>query len=116
MRGWGRALRAAAVLLLGSIGPALGIGAQAVADSTAVVGVYLDCQGQAGNGCDQNFFRTEILFVNWVTDRAVADVHLLVTAQQAEVGGTRSPSSGSTGSRMTISSFRTLLPRMPPTT
>ena len=89
MRGWGRALRAAAVLLLGSIGPARGIGAQAVADSTAVVGVYLDCQGQAGNGCDQNFFRTEILFVNWVTDRAVADVHLLVTAQQAGGGGRR---------------------------
>ena len=65
------------------------VSAQAAAadSSTAPVRVYLDCQGQANFGCDQNFFRTEIVFVDWVTDRDAADVHLLVTAQQAGGGG-----------------------------
>jgi hypothetical protein len=63
--------------------------AQAAApdSASAFVRVYLDCQGQANFGCDQNFFRTEILFVDWVTDRDAADVHLLLTAQQAGGGG-----------------------------
>jgi hypothetical protein len=59
----------------------------AAADSTAPIRVYLDCQGQANFGCDQQFFRTEIVFVDWVTDRDAADVHLLLTAQQAGGGG-----------------------------
>jgi hypothetical protein len=68
---------------------ACGLSAQAaLTDSAAApVRVYLDCQGQANFGCDQQFFRTEIVFVDWVTDRDAADVHLLVTAQQAGGGG-----------------------------
>jgi hypothetical protein len=86
----GRLAYALARVLLGCL--ALGAtqaSAQAAAPdtSTAPVRVYLDCQGQANFGCDQNFFRTEILFVDWVTDRDAADVHLLVTAQQAGGGG-----------------------------
>jgi hypothetical protein len=78
-------------LVAASVGlacPAAG-SAQAVAsDSTALpVRAYLDCQGGAFFGCDQTFFRTEILFVDWVTDRDAADVHLLVTAQQSGGGG-----------------------------
>jgi hypothetical protein len=62
--------------------------AQAVAQADTVPArVYLDCQGQAGFGCDQNFVRTEVVFVDWVTDRADADVHVLVTAQQSGGGG-----------------------------
>ena len=50
------------------------------------LGVYLDCQG---GGCDFDYFRQEIGSVNWVRDRAVADVHVLLTTQQTGAGGTR---------------------------
>src|SRR5688572_20509979 len=45
--------------------------------------VLLDCD----NGCDTQYIRTEIAYVNWVRDRTVADVHLLVTQQDAGGGG-----------------------------
>jgi hypothetical protein len=50
------------------------------------VAVYLDCQG---GGCDFDFFRQEIGSVNWVRDRAVADVHVLLTTQETGAGGTQ---------------------------
>ncbi|MBA2671194.1 MAG: hypothetical protein H0U67_12545, partial [Gemmatimonadetes bacterium] len=40
--------------------------------------IFLDCNGP---GCDFDFFRTEITFVDYVRDRADADVHVLVTTQ-----------------------------------
>ena len=46
--------------------------------------VYLDCQTSY---CDFDFFRTELTLVNWVRDRQVADVHLLVTTQTTCAGG-----------------------------
>lgn len=46
--------------------------------------MYLDCQDM---GCDFDYLRTEITFVNWVRDRAVADVHILVTSQATGAGG-----------------------------
>src|SRR5688572_11864365 len=45
------------------------------------INVYLDC-----GFCDFNYLRDEVPYVNWVRDRAVADVHLLAT-QQATGGG-----------------------------
>lgn len=51
----------------------------------AVIDVFLDCQTR---GCDSAHFRNEIRFVNWVRDRTVADVHLLITSQNAGAGGT----------------------------
>ncbi|HSJ09586.1 MAG TPA: hypothetical protein VK928_06710 [Longimicrobiales bacterium] len=50
-----------------------------------VVDVFLDCQT---HGCDSQHFRNEIGFVNWVRDRTVADVHVLITSQSAGGGGT----------------------------
>jgi hypothetical protein len=47
------------------------------------VAVYLDCRTH----CDFNLIRTEITFVDWVRDREVADVHVLVTSQRAGAGG-----------------------------
>jgi hypothetical protein len=38
--------------------------------------VFLDC-----DNCDSEYVRTEIAYVNWVRDRTVADVHVLVTEQ-----------------------------------
>jgi hypothetical protein len=45
--------------------------------------VFLDCR----TFCDDSFIRTEIDWVNWVRDRTVADVHVLVTSQDAGAGG-----------------------------
>lgn len=57
--------------------------AQPAAPAPAAVGVYLDCR----DDCDHEFIRTEITFVDWVRERAVADVHVLLTAQAAGAGG-----------------------------
>lgn len=45
--------------------------------------VFLDCRAD----CDHDFVRTEITYVNWVRDRTVADVHVLITSQSAGAGG-----------------------------
>jgi hypothetical protein len=57
--------------------------AQAVAPGLPpTINVFLDC-----GFCDFNFIREEISYVNWVRDRAVADVHLLATSQSTGGGG-----------------------------
>jgi len=48
------------------------------------VRVFLDCQTV---GCDFDFFRTEVTWVDWVRDRQDADVHVLVTSQPTGGGG-----------------------------
>jgi len=45
--------------------------------------VFIDCEW-----CDFDFIKTEIPFVNYVIDRAVADVHVLITTQTTGSGGT----------------------------
>ena len=45
--------------------------------------VFLDC-----GSCDLNYFRTEITFINYVRDRADAELHVLVTTQGTGGGGT----------------------------
>jgi hypothetical protein len=49
--------------------------------------VFFDCPGYA-RGCDFDFLRTEITWVNWVRDREAADVHALISTQQTGGGGT----------------------------
>ena len=49
------------------------------------VRVFLDCQTR---GCPEEEFRTEITFVDWVRDRTVADVHVILT-RQATGGGSQ---------------------------
>ena len=48
--------------------------------------VFLDCSGFY---CDEEFFRTEIVSVNWVRERTAADVHVLATSQPTGGGGAR---------------------------
>ena len=55
----------------------------AAQNGTDRVRVFLDCQTR---GCDRNEFRTEITFVEWVRDRTVADVHVILTSQGAGAG------------------------------
>lgn len=45
--------------------------------------VFLDCP----MGCEETFVRDEIQWVDWVRDRADADVHLLVSSQTTGSGG-----------------------------
>ncbi|HWR82380.1 MAG TPA: hypothetical protein VN285_03685 [Candidatus Deferrimicrobium sp.] len=51
--------------------------------------IYIDCPNcDFGCAfCDQDFFRTEITFVNFVRDRKEADVHILITRQTTGSGG-----------------------------
>ncbi len=37
--------------------------------------------------CDSDYFRTEVAFVNWVRDRTLAQIHLIVTRNQTGGGG-----------------------------
>ncbi|NUQ11585.1 MAG: hypothetical protein HUU26_04530 [Gemmatimonadaceae bacterium] len=84
-------MRFAATLLLlalgGGLAPAVARAQGGAAPATAAeaVSVFLDCE----DGCDSQLIRTEIAFVNWVRDRTVADVHVLVTSQDAGGGGDR---------------------------
>lgn len=45
--------------------------------------VFLDC----GRSCDETFLRQEMEYVDWVRDREVAHVHVLVTEQGTGAGG-----------------------------
>lgn len=47
--------------------------------------LFIDCRGP---GCDQEFFRRELSWVDHVRDQKDADVHLLVTSQGTGGGGT----------------------------
>ena len=78
-------IRAIAVRLCLSLCLSVGsLGAQQDTTSSQTIRVYLDCDYM---GCDFDYFRTELTMVNWVRDRQVADVHILVTMQQTGAGG-----------------------------
>jgi hypothetical protein len=80
-----RARRVPLVLALCVASVASSVSAQAPASPSAALNVYLDCNDF--QGCDFDFFRTEITRVNWVRDRQVADIHILVTTQSTGSGG-----------------------------
>jgi hypothetical protein len=54
-------------------------------DIAGRVKVFIDCSGFWG--CDSDYFRENLTFVDHVRDRAVADVHVLVTGQSTGSGG-----------------------------
>lgn len=57
---------------------------ETAADEAERLTVFLDCQ--AGRICDLDFFRTEVGFVDWMRDREDAQVHVIITSQQAGGG------------------------------
>lgn len=63
--------------------PFLAVPAAAQNGEPERVRVFLDCQTR---GCSQSEFRTEITFVDWVRDRTVADLHVILTSQSAGAG------------------------------
>lgn len=48
--------------------------------------VFIDC---SRTFCDQNYFRSEIKVVDFLRDRLAANVHVLITSQQASGGGSQ---------------------------
>ncbi len=46
--------------------------------------IFLDCNAP---NCNPQYFRTEINWVNWVNDRTVADLHVIVGAVNTGSGG-----------------------------
>ena len=50
--------------------------------SNGTLRVFLDCSRR----CDRDHFRREVPFVNYVRDRRVADVHVLITQQRSGAG------------------------------
>jgi len=54
--------------------------------SPGTLRVFLDCQT---GGCDFQFFRREIDWVDWVRNRDAAEVHVLVTSRRTGGGGSR---------------------------
>jgi hypothetical protein len=59
--------------------------AQTPASTDDLPRVFLDCQA---NGCDDDFLRTELTWLNFVRDRTLAIVHILATSQSTGSGGT----------------------------
>jgi hypothetical protein len=49
-----------------------------------LLSVYLDCRG-----CDSNFIRSEINFINFVRDQADSEIHLIITRQRTGSGGSQ---------------------------
>jgi len=46
--------------------------------------IFFDCNGR---NCNSTYYRTEIPWVNWVRDREVSDVHIIVTSLPTGAGG-----------------------------
>ena len=54
----------------------------AAAPAADLLRVFLDC-----NECDEDYIRQNVAFIDYVRDRAVADLHVLVTTQETGGGG-----------------------------
>src|SRR3989441_9448706 len=70
---------------------AIPLGAQAAPDTShsvqdSALRVFFDCPN-FDRGCDFDFLRTEIVFVNWVRNREDAHVHILISTQVTGGGG-----------------------------
>jgi hypothetical protein len=72
-------LACAALLLI-----AQPLAAQGEPSESKPVRIFIDCHTQ---GCDLDFFRTEIPYVDYVRDRADASLHVLISSQPTGSGG-----------------------------
>jgi len=54
------------------------------ADTVGTLNLFLDCRAP---GCDFNYLRTQLTWVNYVRDRTAAQVHVIVTALGTGSGG-----------------------------
>lgn len=73
------------IFVLATLGFPHPIRAQERAATSDLINLFFDCQAPGCN--DPDFFRREVPFVNWVRDREVADVHLLIRSERTGGGG-----------------------------
>lgn len=73
-----------AIWLLFSLPFAVFSGTEPTLQNSQAPKVFLDCQAR---GCDLNYIRKEIGFVNYVRDRESAELHVLITTQPTGAGG-----------------------------
>lgn len=78
-----RLRQAFAILVL--LCPALAHAQQSTTATTDAIRVYLDCSYY----CDETFIRTEINYLNWVRDKADAQVHVIVSRLATGGGGSQ---------------------------
>ena len=78
-----RGLRAT-IMTLAAAGATLAGGSAEPLRAQARPNVFFDC---AGARCNRQYYRTEIAWVNWVNDKEVADVHVIMTSQGTGAGG-----------------------------
>jgi len=80
-----RFLHSNATIVSGAASPAAAASPVAAGGVTSQkLRVFADCQA---DGCDLDYFRQEIPFVDYMRDRADASVHILVTGQPTGGGG-----------------------------
>ena len=65
------------------LAPLVGVAAQE-GNGNSRPNVFFDCDGR---NCNDQYYRTEIDWVNWVRDREVADVHVIMTSLTTGAGG-----------------------------
>jgi len=81
--------RVSASLVVLCLGVVLGAEAGAAeqqqsSTQTEALRVFSECSGR---DCNSTYYRTEIPWVNWVRDRTVAQVHLIMTSERNASGG-----------------------------
>jgi hypothetical protein len=54
------------------------------ADTVGTLNLFLDCRAP---GCDFNYLRTQLTWVNYVRDRTAAQVHVIATSLATGSGG-----------------------------
>lgn len=88
-RAWvGRALGTLVAALAAAPGVVLGQQLPATDTLDPSLEVFFECHGSwRGGGCDQQLFREEIDYINWMRDPRDADVHVIVTSQGTGGGG-----------------------------
>jgi len=79
-----RRLLSACALALALTGGSSGLAAQQPEADVGHLRVFIDCQYE---GCDFDFFRTEIPFVDYVRDRQDAALNVFITRQRTGSGG-----------------------------
>ena len=76
--------RRATILILAAAATVVGGSGEPAQAQQSRPNVFFDC---AGARCNRQYYRTEIAWVNWVSDKEVADVHVIMTSQGTGAGG-----------------------------
>src|SRR5690606_31763922 len=79
-----RTVHLALVLALSALSLPSAAAAQAVDPQNPRPRVFFDCQGPQ---CDLTYYRTEIVWVDWVRDAQDSNVHVIMTSQNTGAGG-----------------------------